>query len=223
MKGHIRQHQILIEEMKRDPQNVEIQQKVQLLQTELTSLSEKQRQVVQQLKQNIQPRSEVYSREQEFPLTKKHQIEASCDDVRTELLTGNHKGKPVSHRPSLLAMAGHYKFNPQFSIEQHGNRMSPPPTTKFIPNITQNNIVHLKEDREAPKKPNMVTTGMQTVPTGKMERIILPRPEAKRPKVSLGIQTSKPVQQQNTGKQNAEKLNFLSTLGLITVSKCRGW
>ena len=216
LKGHIRQHQILIEEMKRDPQNVEIQQKVQLLQTELTTLSEKQRQVVQQLKQNIQPRSEVYSRKQEFPTTKQHKMEASCNDVRTDLSIGNRKGKPVSHRPSILAMVGHSKFNPQ-----HGGRMSPPPTTKFIPNITQNNIVHLKEDREAPKKPNMVTTGMQTVPTGKMERIILPRPEAKRPKVSLGIQTSKPVEQPNTGKQNAEKLNFLSTLGLITVSKCR--
>ena len=96
-------------------QNVEIQQKVQLLQTELTTLSEKQRQVVQQLKQNIQPRSEVYSRKQEFPTTKQHKMEASCNDVRTDLSTGNRKGKPVSHRPSILAMVGHSKFNPQVS------------------------------------------------------------------------------------------------------------
>ena len=99
--------------------------------------------------------------------------------------------------------------------------MSPPPTTKFIPNITQNNIVHLKEDREAPKKPNMVTTGMQTVPTGKMERIILPRPEAKRPKVSLGIQTSKPVEQQNTGRQNAEVLYGMNYLHIRAQDFCK--
>ena len=50
----------------------------------------------------------------------------------------------------------------------------------------------------------MVTTGMQTVPAGKIEKAILPKPEVKRSKVSLGIQTSKPVEQHNTGKQNAE-------------------
>ena len=50
----------------------------------------------------------------------------------------------------------------------------------------------------------MVTTGMQTVPAGRIERSILPKPEVKKSKVSLGIQTSKPVEQHNTGKQNAE-------------------
>ena len=54
----------------------------------------------------------------------------------------------------------------------------------------------------------MVTTGMQTVPTGKIERTLLPRPEARRPKVSLGIQTSKPVEMRSAGKQNAEVLSL---------------
>jgi hypothetical protein len=90
-----------------------------------------------------------------------------------------------------------------YIIQQHGSPISPP-TTKFIPNITQNNIVHLKEDREVPNKPNTVTTGMHTLPTSKIERLILPKPEAKRAQVSLGIKTSKPVEQQSTGKQNAE-------------------
>ncbi|CAB4010199.1 retrotransposon-like family member retr-1, partial [Paramuricea clavata] len=98
---------------------------------------------------------------------------------------------------------------------QHASSSSPPPTTKFIPNITQNNIVHLKDDREAPRKPDMVTTGMQTVPIENQSKF-LRRPVARRAKVSIAKLTSKRVEQ-----QNAEKLNFLSTLGLITVSKCR--
>ena len=43
------------------------------------------------------------------------QMEASCNDVSTDLSTGNHKRKPVSHRTSMLAMVGHSKFNPQVS------------------------------------------------------------------------------------------------------------
>ncbi|CAB4010200.1 sec1 family domain-containing 2, partial [Paramuricea clavata] len=126
------------------------------------------------------------------------------------LTLSNNAGNPGSHRPQLLAMSRHSALN-----TQHASSSSPPPTTKFIPNITQNNIVHLKDDREAPRKPDMVTTGMQTVPIENQSKF-LRRPVARRAKVSIAKLTSKRVEQ-----QNAEKLNFLSTLGLITVSKCR--
>ncbi|XP_028409476.1 PHD finger protein 21A-like isoform X2 [Dendronephthya gigantea] len=202
LKSHIHQHQILIEEMKRDPQNIEIQQKVQSLQAELTSLSEKQKYVVKQLKQNIKPRSEVYSNEQDLlSRSHHHQIPSTSDYSRTER---------SPRRPSMINMSAgrHSGLN---TLDKQ--------TTKFIPTITQNNIVSLKEGREVRRKPDMVTTGMQTVPTGKIERTVLARPDTK--KASLGIQYSKPVEQRSAGKQNTEKLNFLSTLGLITVSKCR--
>ena len=48
---------------------------------------------------------------------------------------------------------------------------------------------------------------MQTVPTSKTGRTMLSKTEAKKAKVSLGIQTSKPVEQINAGKQNAEVLH----------------
>ena len=80
--------------------------------------------------------------------------------------------------------------------------MSSPQTTKFIPSIKQNNIVSVKEEQEVRRKPDMVTTGMQTVPTVKIERTLLTRPEIK--KAPLGVQCSKPIEQRSAGKQNAE-------------------
>lgn len=72
---------------------------------------------------------------------------------------------------------------------------------RFVPSITQNNVVHVKTEpgsaRPVFKKPVMVTTGMQTVPSLKVDttrlKPILPRPDASKPKVSMGIQTSKPA------------------------------
>ena len=60
--------------------------------------------------------------------------------------------------------------------------------------------MHVKSEpvpvRSVFKKPAMVTTGMQTMPSLKVDttrlKPILPRPEASKAKVSLGIQTSKP-------------------------------
>ena len=60
--------------------------------------------------------------------------------------------------------------------------------------------MHVKSEpvpvRSVLKKPAMVTTGMQTMPSLKVDttrlKPILPRPEASKAKVSLGIQTSKP-------------------------------
>ena len=60
--------------------------------------------------------------------------------------------------------------------------------------------------RPAFKKPVMITTGMQTVPSLKIDttrlKPILPRPEANKPKVSLGVQTSKLTQ--NGNKDDSE-------------------
>ncbi|XP_046861327.1 PHD finger protein 21A-like [Xenia sp. Carnegie-2017] len=232
LKSHIRQHQIWVNEMKKDPQNVEIQRKVQSLQAELTNLNEKQKQVVQLLKKNIQPNATtpLNGQEQNDHPKKGHSEQAvrmngSPIVTQTTASATHELTSSSTHNPSNTALRHQFTSGPMErnslpNLQHSKTAVSVPKTTNHHSTSTYNNVNYLKNDRSCIKKPNMVTTGIQTVSSNNLGNNVLRRPEAR--KISQGIQTTTSNGESRSPlKQNTEKLNFLSTLGLITVSKCR--
>lgn len=251
LKSHIRQHQVLVQEMKKDPQNVEIQRKLESLQEEFASLREKQTLVVQQLKQNIKPKQERHSSGQKYPQPFPGRVmvagfEAAPIRGTTRIQNSFQIGQNSIIKTSTMNTVAVPKLTPPLALSLNMARNSVPnapaspmmlqnvphgirrPFTAQLPSrISNKSFTHIKSEPVSPrsprpvfKKPAMVTTGMQTMPSLKVDstrlKPILPRPEASKMKISLGIQTSKPTE---VVKQEREKLNFLSTLGLMTVTR----
>ncbi|CAH3169682.1 unnamed protein product [Porites lobata] len=63
LKSQLQQHQVLIQQIKTDPQNPDLQKKLQSLQAHITSLSEQQSHVVKQLRQELINKTELRTEE----------------------------------------------------------------------------------------------------------------------------------------------------------------
>lgn len=66
LSSQIQQHQLVIQQIKTDPQNPDLQKKLQSLQAHITSLSEQQSHVVKQLRQELLSKTEFKTEENNF-------------------------------------------------------------------------------------------------------------------------------------------------------------
>lgn len=94
LTSQIQQHQLVIQQIKTDPQNPDLQKKLQSLQEHITSLSEQQSHVVKQLRQELLSKTEIKTEENNFksPLSDNNSSNITSHDFKEVTIPAS---KPV--------------------------------------------------------------------------------------------------------------------------------
>ncbi|KAJ7370947.1 histone binding [Desmophyllum pertusum] len=146
LKSQLQQHQILIQQIKTDPQNPDLQKKLQGLQAHITSLSEQQSHVVKQLRQELMNKAEFRGEENNIksPLSDNHSNNITSHDYKEAVF-------PTSR--SLVRLEPSTRM--EFSIKTEPLDVKP---VKFTP---QQKPLPIQLPRLKPKPPPVVIVSQQ--------------------------------------------------------------
>ncbi|XP_022082888.1 PHD finger protein 21A-like isoform X2 [Acanthaster planci] len=207
LRREIQSHQILVAKMKNDPQNVELKKQLHDQQAKITTLSEKQKKVVEQLRSDL-------GIQKESPVGKNEQV------TSTPLTTSQNLNIPNRAVPTSTAAISKTPPGAQRGSSQHHHHQHQSPTTP-----TRMSILTNKPTTVTIKVPNVASRLAQSkhTPAGQplqkepsspsnlyKKLTALPRPSAPGHGGVRNNATKKPLSPEE------QKLEFMASLGLIT-------
>lgn len=186
LKSQLQQHQILIHQIKTDPQNPDLQKKLQSLQAHITSLSEQQSHVVKQLRQELMNKAEFRGEENNVksPLSDNHSNNITSPD--------NKEAVFASSKPLV-------KIEPSIKMEM--SIKTEPQDVKPFKVASQQKPLPIQLPRIKPKPPPVVLVTPQTIAGVQMSPMFSPVHPQSSMKGSVNIPT--PYQQNNRAPQSS--------------------
>lgn len=132
LSSQIQQHQLVIQQIKTDPQNPDLQKKLQSLQAHITSLSEQQSHVVKQLRQELLSKTEFKTEENNFksPLSDNFSNITSNDYKEVCFPTSNPVVKLEPSRMDVQIKTEPLDVKPVKLLQPQKNATYPAPTTE---------------------------------------------------------------------------------------------
>ncbi|XP_038074240.1 PHD finger protein 21A-like isoform X4 [Patiria miniata] len=202
LRKEIQSHQILVAKMKNDPQNTELKKQLHDQQAKITTLSEKQKKVVEQLRSDLGIQKEVPAKNEQVtstPLTTSQNLNIPNRVVPPTAVT---KTPPGAQRGSSQH---HQHQSPTTPTRMSILTNKPTMVTIKVPNVASRlaQSKHAPTGQSLPKEPSS--------PSNLYKKLTaLPRPSMSNQGGAKNNASKKPLSPEE------QKLEFMASLGLIT-------
>ncbi|XP_078581092.1 PHD finger protein 21A-like isoform X4 [Branchiostoma floridae x Branchiostoma japonicum] len=185
LKVEIQSHQVLVSQMKKDPQNAELQKRLHELQARITLLSEKQKKVVQQLRKELvkqEPSAEVQKSSPTSPTptaTPKTLVMKQEPGTAPNMVTGSVTVSVIQPNSKVATATSKANGDVAPAVGHELQRM--------VPTSVQAHPIDLKQVRTAPSPKDPPHQIIRIIPTtGHAVTITATVPAVTRPPAPLG-------------------------------------
>ncbi|XP_033646249.1 PHD finger protein 21A-like isoform X1 [Asterias rubens] len=198
LRREIQCHQILVAKMKNDPQNTEVKKQLHEQQAKITSLSEKQKKVVEQLRSELGIQKEMPGKN---------------DQVTSTPLTTSQN----LNIPNRITSVNKTPPGPPRATSQHHPHQSPTTPTRMSILTNKPTILPIKVPNVACRLAQSKLPPSQSLPKESSSPTNLYKKLTALPRTTLSSHnSSKHHTHKKTLSAEEEKLEFMASLGLIT-------